>query len=250
MIRIRLGNITKKFNIDFKKNEGILARILGFFPKATQRRELVVLNNISLQAKTGEIIGIIGKNGSGKSTLLKIIAGVYLPNEGEVEANGRMVYLTGLGQGLVPKLTMRENIFMMGSIMGLGQKDIKNKFDEIVDLSGLKEFLDTKVMQFSSGMITRLNFSVMIHSVKHHNPEIILLDEVFGSGGDIEFQNRGIEKMEELIRGGATVIMASHALDTIKKYCDRVLWIDSGIIKSEGPPEKVTLEYEQSFNKK
>lgn len=241
--RIKVDKISKKFDIDFRKNEGLLARILGFFPKSYSKRELLALCEVSFDAKSGEIIGIIGKNGSGKSTLLKIIAGVYSPSSGEVKTNGTMVYLTGLGQGLAAKLTMRENIFLMGSVMGLAQKDIKKKFDEIVEFSGLKDFVDSKIYQFSSGMVTRLNFSVMIHSLKHHNPDIILLDEVFGAGGDIDFQKRGIEKMEELIKGGAAVIMVSHSLDMITKYCNRAILLDGGKISYIGGPKEAVRQY-------
>ena len=165
--RINVEKISKKFNINFRKHEGLLARLLGFLPKTSPTRELLALDNISFDAEAGEIVGIIGKNGSGKSTLLKVVAGVYFPTVGKVKTEGSMIYLTGLGQGLMPKLSMRENIFLMGSIMGLSQKDIKNRFDDIVELSELNDFVDSKIYQFSSGMVTRLNFSVMIHSLKY-----------------------------------------------------------------------------------
>src|SRR5574343_172390 len=242
-MRIIVKKISKKFNIDFRKKEGLLARILNFLPKALPKRELIAINDVSFTVDSGEIVGIIGKNGSGKSTLLKIIAGVYAPDKGEVKTNGTMVYLTGMGQGLQLKLTMRENIFLMGSIMGLGQKDIRKKFNEIVELSGLSEFVDSKVFQFSTGMVTRLNFSVMLHSLKHHNPEIILLDEVFGSGGYIDFQRKGIEKMEELIKGGATVVIVSHDLVTIEKYCNKVILLEKGRVVAQGKPNEVVQSY-------
>src|SRR3989339_995039 len=131
--RIRVDKISKKFNIDFRKNEGLLARVLYFLPRSSPKRELLAIEDVSFDVKAGEIVGVIGKNGSGKSTLLKIIAGVYAPSFGEVETTGTMVYLTGLGQGLVPRLTMRENILLMGSVMGLAQNDIKKKLGEIVE---------------------------------------------------------------------------------------------------------------------
>lgn len=242
-IRIKVDKISKKFNIDFRKNEGFLARVLGFLSPPSVKREITALDGVSFQALAGEIIGIIGKNGSGKSTLLKIISGVYSPSSGEVKTMGSMVYLTGLGQGLTKKLTMRENIFLMSSIMGLSYKDIKKRFNDIVELSGLKDFVDSKIYQFSSGMITRLNFSVMLHSLKHYNPDIILLDEVFGSGGDIDFQKKGIEKMEELIRGGATVVMASHDLEIIKKYCHKAILLDKGKIAYMGEADGAVKYY-------
>ena len=243
-IRITVDNVSKKFSIGFKEKKGLLARVLEFVSGVySEKKELAVLQNVSFEVKEGEVAGLIGKNGSGKTTLLRIIAGIYQPDLGNVKTNGKVVYLSGLGQGLSPKLTMRENIFLMGSIMGLGQNDIKKRFNQIVEFSGLKDFTDTKVLQFSSGMVTRLNFSVTINCLEHHKPEILLLDEVFNAGGDLDFQSKGIEKMEELIKGGATVIMASHNLEIIKKYCNKAILLKNGQAIKIGPSEEVVGEY-------
>lgn len=246
--RIIVRNVSKKFNLDSNRKESILFK-LSKISSTPNKNEIQVLKDISFEVKAGEIIGIIGKNGCGKSTLLRIIAEVYFPDSGEVKTDGKVTYLTAMGQGLIPKLTMRENIFLMGSIMGLSQEDIGKRFDEIVEFSGLKEFVDTKVYQFSTGMVTRLGFSVTIHCLKHQNPDIILLDEVFGSGGDINFHEKAIAKMEELIKGGATVILVSHSLDIIEKYCHRVILIDNGGIKKVGGPEEVIKSYEEMSKK-
>lgn len=131
----------------------------------------------------------------------------------------------------------------MGSVMGLSQGDIKKRFNEIVEFSGLRDFVDMKVYQFSTGMLSRLNFSIIIHCVKHQNPDILLLDEVLSAGGDIEFQEKATEKMEELIKGGATVILVSHSLDIINKYCDRAILLDKGKVVSSGIPTDVTNFY-------
>lgn len=248
--RIKVNNVSKKFNLDFKRNDGALARVLYFLQKNKNRKELLAVNDISLSVKAGEVLGIIGKNGSGKSTLLKIIAGLYAPDKGSIELNGRSIYLSGFGQGMIPKLTMRENVFLTGSIMGLSQKDIKGKMEQIIGLSGLNDFLDVKVYQFSSGMVARLNFAVMINVLKHHNPEILLLDEVFGAGGDIEFQNKGTEKMKELLNSGTSVIFVSHTLDQIEKYCNRVLWLDKGVVVLEGNPKEIIEKYKDGNFKK
>ena len=127
--------------------------------------------------------------------------------------------------------------------MGLEQKEIKEKFSEIVEFSGLKEFIDLKVYQFSTGMTARLNFSVTFHCIKHKNPDILLIDEVFSSSADIDFEKKAQLKMEELIRGGATVILASHNLDIIEKYCQRVFWIDKGKIVAEGPAKEIVFKF-------
>jgi ABC-type polysaccharide/polyol phosphate transport system ATPase subunit len=134
----------------------------------------------------------------------------------------------------MPKLTMWENIYLMGSVMGLSQKDIKEKFNEIVEFSGLREFVDMKVYQFSTGMLTRLNFATVIHCVKHQNPDILLLDEVLSSGGDAKFQEQATKKMEELIKGGAAVVLVSHNEDNILKNCGKVIWLDNGRIIESG----------------
>ncbi len=230
--------------MDLKSHQGMLATVLHMLAFAPPR-QLTALREVSFSAGEGQILGLIGRNGSGKSTLLKIIAGVYPATMGKVVTQGKTIYLTGMGQGLIPRLSMRENIFLMGSVMGLSQKDIENRFQDIVDLSGLKEFLDVKVYQFSTGMVSRLNFSVMIYSVKHHNPDVLLLDEVFGSAGDVDFQKRGMEKMEELIRGGATVLLASHDLEMIRHYCQTVLVLKKGELVFSGNPEEAINKYLQ-----
>mgnify|MGYP001573899518 CR=1 FL=1 len=248
MQRIAINNISKKFNIDFRRDEGALAQLLKFVSGKREKQERVALKNVSFTARSGEVFGIIGKNGAGKSTLLKIIAGIYQPTEGRVKTNGTFVYLTSLGLGFLPKLTMRENIYLAGSIMGLDQKEIKQKFNQIVDFSGLKEFIDTKIYQFSTGMISRLSFSTTFFCIKHKNPDILLIDEVFGAGGDMDFEEKAQKKMEELIRGGATVILASHNLEIVEKYCDRVLCINNGKVVKEGVPGEVIEYYKESSN--
>jgi ABC-type polysaccharide/polyol phosphate transport system ATPase subunit len=243
---IQVDNISKKFNIGFKKNQGALARLISFVSGKESRKDLEVLKDVSFCAYPGQIIGIIGKNGSGKSTLLRILAGIYEPDKGWVKTVGTVNYLAGFGNGLNPKLTMEENIYLMGTMMGLGKTDIKKRFYEIVDFAGLKDFIYTKVYKFSSGMVTRLSFSVTIHCLKHSNPDILLLDEVFGAGGDIDFEDKAIGKMAEFIKGGATVILASHNLEIVKQYCDEVFWLDKGGIAAHGLPDDICEKYEKS----
>lgn len=249
LTRIKVKNVSKKFRATFRKRDTALAKILGLAGLGNECKDLEVLKNISFEVRAGDILGIIGRNGSGKSTLLRLIAGVYETTEGEIETHGRIVYLTGLNQGSMPKLTMRENIYLMGSVMGLGQKDIRAKFDEIVDFSGLKEFVDMKVYQFSTGMISRLNFSTIIHCVKHQDPDILLFDEVLSSGGDLSFQEKATQKMEGLIRGGATVLMVSHTEDVLVKNCEKIIWLDNGKIIQTGDPQTVFEKYREAIKK-
>jgi len=245
-LRIIVKNIGKKFKKDFKKKEGILAGLLSFFHREPDVL-FYALKDISFEAKEGEIIGIIGKNASGKSTLLRIIGGIYKPSDGIVKTHGKIVYLSGFGFGLITKLTMRENIYLAGSIMGLSQNDIRNKFDEIVEFSGFKDYVDTRLYQFSTGMIARLNFSITMLCVKHQNPDILLLDEVFSAGGDFEFREKAIKKMEELLKCGATILLVSHELDLIEKYCDKIILIENGKIIKQGKPKEVIEGYLKSL---
>jgi len=237
MERIKLENISKQFVIEGKKNSALDSAIEFFSRK--NRTKFWVLKNISFNVDAGENIGIIGKNASGKSTLLRVIAGIYTFDSGSLRTEGKIVYLNGLAPGLKNKLTVRENIYIMGSLLGLRPKDIRNKLEAIIEFSGIGAFVNTKVFKLSSGMIARFAFSATIHFVEHHNPDIILLDEVFGAGADADFQKKAIRRMDELIRSGATVLLVSHNLDLIKTYCRRAIWMDSGEIIKQG--EQVSI---------
>lgn len=238
---VEVENLSKYFYRG-QKSENALFSALHFNQK---KDKFPVLENINFKLQKGENLGIIGRNGSGKSTLLRVIAGIYQPDDGNVAVKGNAVYLAGFGKGLKDKLTMRENIFLMGSLMDLSRKDIGDKLEEIVEFSGLKEYLDSPVYQFSSGMVSRLNFSIGIHCIFHKNPDILLIDEAIGSGADIDFQEKSLAKMEELLNSGTSVIFVSHSLDQIEKYCNRVLWLDKGRILTEGKPKEIIIEYEK-----
>jgi len=240
---VSVVNVSKQFNLGFKKQDGALARIVSLISGKDSRRLVTVLQNISLTAYSGEIIGLIGTNGSGKSTLLRLIAGIYQVDSGEIKINGEVIYLNGFGFGLKNRLTMRENIFFIGLLMGLSHQEINNKFDDIVNFSGLREYLDTKIYQFSSGMISRLRFATTISCLEVSGKEIILLDEVFSAGGDFDFKKRAITKMEELVLSGSTVILVSHDLDIIKKYCTKAILLEKGLIILEGSPDEVVDKY-------
>lgn len=244
MRRINIQNVSKQFTIGHKKTDTVLARLLSLISdKTASVEQLQVLDDVSFEAQSGENIGIIGRNGSGKSTLLRVIAGIYKADTGKIETEGESVYLNGFGLGLQARLTMRENIYLIGAIMGLSQKEVASRFDAIVGFSGLQKFLDTKVFQFSSGMTTRLNFSATIHCIEHKNPEILLLDEILGGGGDIDFHASAVARMEQFLQGGSTVIMVSHSLDLVRRYCDRVIWLEKGRIKMIGPADQVVDTY-------
>jgi ABC-type polysaccharide/polyol phosphate transport system ATPase subunit len=250
-IRIVVKNVSKKFTRRFEKSETILSFLLRLFSKKTRKENFYALRDISFSVKAGENIGIIGRNGGGKSTLLRIIAEIYKQDEGDLDTKGKVVYIAGYGQGLNDKLTMRENIYLVGSLMGLGRRDISSRFKEIVNFSGLKDYVDVKISEFSSGMVSRLNFSISLFCLKHQNPEILLMDEIGlgAGGGDIDFQKKTKKKMKELLKGGASVILASHNLSTVRENCDKVIWLEKGEIEGIGKPAKVIRAYQNSSKK-
>ena len=239
MNRILIQNLQKKFKIGFQKRQGALSRILSSITGKEQKKEIIIFENLSLEVGAGEILGIIGSNGSGKSTLLRIIAGIYVPSSGKVSTNGKIISIINLGIALKGRLTMRENIFLVGSLFEMSQKEIKKLFDLIVGFSGLGDFLDTKVYQFSSGMIQKLAFSIAIYS----NPDILLLDEVF-EVGDESFRKKSAEKIKELVNiKKMSVIFVTHDLEMVKKQCHRVVWLESGKIKMQGNPDEIIKQY-------
>ncbi len=238
MKRIITENISKDFRIGFKKRQTTLARVISLFSGKVPKKTLHALKNVSFFAESGEIVGIVGKNGSGKSTLLRILTGIYPIYKGSKTINGKIVPLIGLGVGLNTRLTMTENIFLVGSLFGLSQKDIKQRFNSMVEFSELGDFVNTKLYQFSIGMAQKLAFSIAIHC----NPDILLLDEVFAVG-DVSFRKKSAEKIKELVRDGATAIFVSHELWMVEKYCNRVIWMSKGEIVKQGETREVVGEY-------
>ena len=191
--------------------------------------------------KKGEVVGFIGTNGAGKSTLLKLIAGVMKPTKGNIEIYGNICPMIELGAGFDMDLTARENIYLNGAVLGYTKSFIDEKFDEIVDFSELRDFLDVPVRNFSSGMVARLAFSIATIV----DPEILIVDEIL-SVGDIAFQQKSEKKMRTMIGGGTTVLFVSHSIDQIKNLCDRVVWLDHGNVKQIGQAKEVCDAYYKS----
>jgi ABC-type polysaccharide/polyol phosphate transport system ATPase subunit len=236
--RIIVKNIGKKFRIGFVKQKGFLSRILGFFSGKESRRIFWPLKDVSFNVKGGEILGIVGDNGMGKSTLLRIISRIYQPDRGKVLTNGKIISLINLNIGMQERLTMRDNIYLVGSLFGMNKRFIDKNLNSIADFADLEEFVNTKLYQFSNGMLQRLAFSIAIHS----NPKILLLDEVFAVG-DEDFRKKSVRKIQELVKKDASVILVSHELWMIEKYCDRVIWIKGGKVYSEGMVNEVLEKY-------
>jgi lipopolysaccharide transport system ATP-binding protein len=199
------------------------------------------LDDISLEVRRGEAVGIIGANGSGKSTLLGLIAGVISPQSGYVEVHGRVAPLLELGAGFHYELTGYENIVLNGVLMGLTRRQVAARMDAIVAFSGLESSLNEPLRTYSSGMVARLGFSVAVHL----EPDILLIDEILAVG-DTHFQARCFERLEEFRRQETTFVIVSHALADIRVLCDRVVWLAAGKIMMQGKPDEVIAAYEKS----
>ena len=209
-------------------------------PSAFQtREEFWALRDISFNVNQGDRVGIIGRNGAGKSTLLKILSRIVEPTKGRISMNGRVASLLEVGTGFHPELTGRENIFLNGSILGMGKQEIRKKFDEIVDFAGVEKFLDTPVKRYSSGMYVRLAFAVAAHL----EPEILVVDEVLAVG-DAEFQKKCLGKMNQVSKAeGRTVLFVSHNMGAINALCNSAILLDKGQIKATGKTETITGMY-------
>ena len=238
METIAVKDVSKTFKIGFKRNQTALERFFSFFSEREPKRVLQVLNGISFTAKEKEIIGIIGRNGSGKSTLLRIIAGIIDKDSGYVETQGKVIAIINLSAGIKERLTMRDNIFLLCTFLGLSQNEIKRKFGSIVKFAELDKFVNTKWYQFSDGMKQRAVFSMAFHA----NPEILLLDEAFAVG-DEHFRKKCLENIDKLAKNGSTILLAGHNLPIIEENCHRTIWIDKGRIKLQGRTKTVIEKY-------
>jgi ABC-type polysaccharide/polyol phosphate transport system ATPase subunit len=236
---IKFDNVTKEFSLQNQKTfkEFLPALFLG--EKTVNK--FTALKDISFEIQKGDCIGIIGPNGSGKSTILKLVAGVMSPTTGKIHVHGRISPLIELGAGMHPELTGRENIYLNGAILGLKRKDIDNNFQSIVDFSELKEFIDQPVKHYSSGMYMRLAFSIAVHV----NPEILIVDEILAVG-DSAFQTKCFKKMNEFKKSGVTILLVSHSLDTIRKFCDKAMYINHSRLIKYGDSETVIKSYNQN----
>lgn len=238
---ISVKNVTMKFNLGIEATS-FKETFISLFDKkrrvSKEKNELLALNNVSFEISKGEVVGLIGSNGAGKSTLLKVVSGVMKPTKGTVKVEGVISPMIELGAGFDPELTARENIYLNGAILGYSKKFLDDKFEEIVDFSEIRDFLDVPVKNFSSGMTAKLAFSIATIV----DPEILIVDEIL-SVGDIKFQEKSKKKMMEMINGGTTVLYVSHSLESIKDLCTKVIWLDHGKIVKMGDPKVICQEY-------
>ncbi len=210
-----------------------------------QGETILALHDINFDIQQGEALGIIGRNGAGKSTLLKIFSRVTAPTSGAVKVKGRIASLLEVGTGFHPELTGRENIYLNGAILGMSRTEVNRKLEEIIDFSGVENFIDTPVKRYSSGMYVRLAFSVAAHL----EPDILVVDEVLAVG-DLEFQNKCLGRMGEVAQGGRTVIFVSHNMGAISRFCSRVVLLQKGGVVMDGATQKVIDAYHESLQNK
>jgi ABC-type polysaccharide/polyol phosphate transport system ATPase subunit len=238
---IALSNVTKIYR---RYGGRQFATLKSAFLQRSILRDLrpnetfAALQDVSFHVRGGSTFGVIGRNGSGKSTALKLVAGITKPTSGEVQVRGRISALIELGAGFHPEISGRENIFINGIMLGLTRREIQRRFDEIVDFAELSEFIDAPVKTYSSGMYMRLGFAVAIHV----DPDVLLVDEVLAVG-DEGFTHKCLDKFAEFKRRNKTILLVTHSLGLVERFCDEALWLDSGRKRAEGDPKRVVGEY-------
>lgn len=235
-IAIKVENVTKSFNIFYDKANTIKEKLLFF--NRNKREKHVVLKDINLQIKKGEVVGLIGTNGSGKSTLLKLMTKIIYPNNGNIYTQGKLTSLLELGAGFHPDFSGRENIYFNASIFGLTKREIDERINAIIEFSELGDFIDNPVRTYSSGMYMRLAFSVAINV----NAEILLVDEIL-SVGDQHFQDKCFDKMRSLKEEGKTMVFVTHSMHSVEQLCTRAVWLSEGHIKMDGNTKTVIDAY-------
>lgn len=240
---IDIKDVSMKFDMGIEKEFSFKQLFVNLLdPKKRKNKnkksEFLALNHVTFHVDRGEVIGLVGSNGAGKSTLLKVVSGVMKPTRGKVRVNGSIAPMIELGAGFDSELTARENIYLNGAVLGYSKSFIDKKFDEIVEFSELKDFLDVPIKNYSSGMTAKLAFAIATIV----DPEVLIVDEILAVG-DIKFQEKSRNKMMSMIRGGTTVLYVSHSLESIKELCTRVVWLEHGNVKMIGDPDEVCAAY-------
>lgn len=233
---VRIEHVSKKFRLYKERNQSLKSAIMR--GRTSVYDDFWALKDVNLEVVHGQTVGFVGDNGSGKSTLLKCVAKILYPESGSITTRGRVAALLEVGSGFHPELSGRDNIYLNGSILGMTRREIDERFDEIVDFSGVREFIDQPVKNYSSGMYVRLGFSVAIHV----NPDVLLVDEVLAVG-DESFQAKCADKFVELRAAGKTVVIVSHALGTLAQMCDQLVWLKHGRVMKVGAPDDVIAAY-------
>ncbi|TFD86263.1 ABC transporter ATP-binding protein [Cryobacterium serini] len=226
-IAVNVDHISKKFRLYHERNQSLKSAIMR--GRTSVHDDFWALKDVSFEVPTGSTFGLIGSNGSGKSTLLKCLAKIYYPEKGSISYRGKIAALLEVGSGFHPELSGRENVFLNGSILGMSKKEVTRKFDEIVDFSGVEQFIDQPVKNYSSGMYVRLGFAIAINV----DPDVLVVDEVLAVG-DTEFQEKCGQKFVDFKKAGKTVILVSHSMSTVSEMCDHAAWLSHGELVTVG----------------
>lgn len=242
-IAIKVEHVGKTFKLPHENAGSIKSMVVGFAKRKRGYEIQNVLENISFNINHGDFFGIVGRNGSGKSTLLKMLAGIYTPTEGTITVNGKLTPFIELGVGFNPELTGRENVFLNGSLLGFNRKEMSSMYSDIVEFAELERFMDQKLKNYSSGMQVRLAFSIAIRA----NTPILLLDEVLAVG-DEAFQKKCNQFFNDIKKDKKrTIVLVTHSMDSVRRYCDKAMLLEGGKIVSFGDPDKVANEYSKQF---
>jgi ABC-type polysaccharide/polyol phosphate transport system ATPase subunit len=240
-VAVRVDDVSKKFRMYRERNQTLKSAIMR--GRTSVHEDFWALKDVTFDVPTGSTFGLIGSNGSGKSTLLKCLAKIYYPEKGSISSNGRVAALLEVGSGFHQELSGRENVFLNGSILGMSKKEITRKFDGIVDFSGVEQFIDQPVKNYSSGMYVRLGFSIAINV----DPDILVVDEVLAVG-DAEFQQKCYQKFRDFKEVGKTVILVSHDMGTVEAMCDQAAWLDHGDMMAVGKAKPTIKAYLDSLS--
>jgi ABC-type polysaccharide/polyol phosphate transport system ATPase subunit len=235
---IEVNHVSMMFNRSSERVDNIKEYLIRLAKKQLFFQEFWALQDVSFSIKRGEAVGIVGLNGSGKSTILKIIAQVLKPTKGNIKVYGTIAPLIELGAGFDMNLTAKENIFLNGAVLGYSRREMREKFENIMDFAELWDFVDSPLKNFSSGMIARLGFSIATFSM----PDILIVDEILGVG-DFKFQEKCKKRMEDIINNGATILFVSHSIEQVQELCKRAIWLEKGSLIMDGDVEEVCDRY-------
>lgn len=237
---VSVSDVSKMFRLYHERNQSLKSAVMR--RRISVHEDFWALKDVSFEVPRGSTFGLIGSNGSGKSTLLKCLAKIFFPEKGTITANGKVAAMLEVGSGFHPELSGRENVFLNGSILGMSRKEVSSKFDDIVQFSGVEQFIDQPVKNYSSGMYVRLGFAVAINV----DPDILVVDEVLAVG-DAEFQKKCQDKFADFRQRGKTVILVSHSMDTVKDMCDSAAWLKDGTLRAVGPADETVNAYMDSL---
>lgn len=241
-IMVEVSNVSVKFHLSRERIDSIKEYIIKKIKNQIEYDEFMALQDVSLTVEKGESVALIGLNGCGKSTLLKTVAGVLKPFKGSVRVYGTVAPLIELGAGFDHDLTARENVFLNGAILGYDRKSMEKHYEDIVEFSELRNFMDVPIKNFSSGMLARLAFAIATIGT----PDILIVDEVL-SVGDFRFQQKCEKRIQQMMKKDTSILFVSHSIDQVKKLCTKTVWIEKGKVKMIGPTEEVCALYEQAY---